>query len=80
MNKAHISGAWTVTQTSHGECYLFVFLLYNRPGINYLSRDFLAILGRGPRAQACHNFFFKKPKIFEKCEKRARGSQFFRKA
>ena len=25
-----------VTQTSHVECYLFVFLLYNRPGINYL--------------------------------------------
>ena len=29
--------------------------------------------------QACHNFFVKKPKIFEKCEKRTRGSQFSEK-
>ena len=27
---------YLVTQTSHGECYSFVFLLYNRPCINYL--------------------------------------------
>ena len=25
-----------VTQTAHGECYLFLFLLYSKPSINYL--------------------------------------------